>query len=347
MCARGWPRRAAGRALLLHGFPDWPTAAPRDTALAAAGCHAIAPDQRGYGRTTGCDVSDGDWRACRILNLVRDALGLLAALEGVRMRGVGHDFGLVGGRLGALLRPDVFRPVVLMSAPFSGAPALPFGEGRRGASHATRRTSTTRAAALPRPREHYQHYYCGRGPTPTCGRRRRACRVPARVPTTRRRLAANRRTRWRRSRPVNSRSCHYYVMDLEQGMAATVAARCDAAQMRPAAGCPTTNCACTATSTRTGFQGGSIGTAAWPTHGQLPSAGLPGRTIDVPSLHRRCQRLGRVPKARRFRGDAGHGAHTPARLPSRRRGRPLGAAGQAAAVNEWLVQFLRDNPAAP
>jgi pimeloyl-ACP methyl ester carboxylesterase len=42
--------------LLLHGFPElaysWRHQLP---ALAAAGYHAIAPDQRGYGRTTGWD----------------------------------------------------------------------------------------------------------------------------------------------------------------------------------------------------------------------------------------------------------------------------------------------------
>src|SRR6202046_3989091 len=48
----------AGRpcVLLLHGFPElsfsWRTVMP---ALAEAGYHVIAPDQRGYGRTTGWD----------------------------------------------------------------------------------------------------------------------------------------------------------------------------------------------------------------------------------------------------------------------------------------------------
>ena len=50
--------------LLLHGFPElaysWRKVMP---ALAAAGFHAIAPDQRGYGRTTGWDADyDGDLR---------------------------------------------------------------------------------------------------------------------------------------------------------------------------------------------------------------------------------------------------------------------------------------------
>ena len=49
--------------------------------LAAAGYHVIAPDQRGYGRTTGWDADyDGDLTSFRLLNLVRDALGLVSAL---------------------------------------------------------------------------------------------------------------------------------------------------------------------------------------------------------------------------------------------------------------------------
>ena len=36
----------------------------------------IAPDQRGYGRTTGWDANyDGDLAPFRLTNLVRDALG--------------------------------------------------------------------------------------------------------------------------------------------------------------------------------------------------------------------------------------------------------------------------------
>ena len=46
-------------------------------ALAAAGYHAFAPDQRGYGRTTGWDADyDGDLASFRVLNLVRDAMGV-------------------------------------------------------------------------------------------------------------------------------------------------------------------------------------------------------------------------------------------------------------------------------
>jgi pimeloyl-ACP methyl ester carboxylesterase len=68
--------------LLLHGFPElafsWRKILP---ALAQAGYHAVAPDQRGYGRTTGWDGAyDTDLSAFRMMNLVRDAVGLLFAL---------------------------------------------------------------------------------------------------------------------------------------------------------------------------------------------------------------------------------------------------------------------------
>src|SRR3984957_2688907 len=84
--------------LLLHGFPEiaysWRKVMP---ALAAAGYHAVAPDLRGYGRTTGWSANyDDDLRPFRHLNAVRDALGLVAALGYRELAGVvGHDFGAV------------------------------------------------------------------------------------------------------------------------------------------------------------------------------------------------------------------------------------------------------------
>src|SRR5437764_8719612 len=69
--------------LLLHGFPElsfsWRKVMP---ALAAAGFHVIAPDQRGYGETTGWDERyDGDLDSFRMLNLVEDCAQLLQRLE--------------------------------------------------------------------------------------------------------------------------------------------------------------------------------------------------------------------------------------------------------------------------
>src|SRR4030088_2641766 len=95
--------------LLLHGFPElaysWRKVMP---ALAAAGYHVIAPDQRGYGRTTGWDADyDGDLNSFRLLNLVRDALGLVSAFGYSSVSVVGHDFGSPVAAWCTLLRPDV------------------------------------------------------------------------------------------------------------------------------------------------------------------------------------------------------------------------------------------------
>src|SRR6202050_657489 len=82
--------------LLLHGFPElafsWRKVMP---VLAEAGYHVIAPDQRGYGRTTGWNAGyDGDLRSFRMGNVVRDAIGLGSALGSTWVEAVvGHDFG--------------------------------------------------------------------------------------------------------------------------------------------------------------------------------------------------------------------------------------------------------------
>ena len=153
--------------LLLHGFPElaysWRKVMP---ALAGAGYHVVAPDQRGYGRTTGWDDSyDGDLASFRMINLVRDALGLVAALGYRAADVVGHDFGAPVAAWSALLRPDVFRSVVLMSSPFAGPPSLPFGTATAAAPPAAAPgfgTMLAALAALPRPRKHYQWYYSTR-----------------------------------------------------------------------------------------------------------------------------------------------------------------------------------------
>src|SRR2546430_619930 len=147
--------------LLLHGFPElaysWRKVMP---ALAAAGYHAIAPDQRGYGRTTGWDADyDGDLAGFRFMNLLRDAIGVLFALGHRTAEAVvGHDFGASVAAYAALVRPDIFKRMVLMSAPFSGPPGVPFGDKAPAKGpdiHAA-------LAALPRPRKHYQWYYSTR-----------------------------------------------------------------------------------------------------------------------------------------------------------------------------------------
>src|SRR5215217_1014294 len=89
-------RPGAPLVVLLHGFPElaysWRKVMP---ALARAGYYVIAPDQRGYGRTGGWDpVYDGDLASFRMINLVRDMVGLVAAIGRTSVTAVvGHDFG--------------------------------------------------------------------------------------------------------------------------------------------------------------------------------------------------------------------------------------------------------------
>src|SRR5215207_8192036 len=141
--------------LLLHGFPalawSWRKVMP---ALAAAGYHVIAPDQRGYGRTTVWDGNyDGDVASFRMVNLVRDTIGLVFAL-GYRsvVSVIGHDFGSTVAAWSALIRPDVFRSVMMMSGPFGGPPALPFDTV--GKPVPAKDKIHDDLAALPRPRKH-------------------------------------------------------------------------------------------------------------------------------------------------------------------------------------------------
>ena len=144
--------------LLLHGFPELAYSWRKVMLpLAAAGYHVVAPDQRGYGRTTGWDREyDTDLGNFRMLNLARDALGLVFALGYDSVAAVvGHDFGSPVAAHCALIRPDVFRSVVLMSAPFGGPPAIDPDAPPGPDIHAA-------LAALARPRKHYQWYYSTR-----------------------------------------------------------------------------------------------------------------------------------------------------------------------------------------
>jgi len=115
-----WAAVGTAAALGAVSFALWIFLLP----LAAAGAHVVAPDQRGYGRTTGWDCRyDGDLAQFHLLNLAKDVLGLVAALRRSSVAAiVGHDFGSPVAAWCALLHPDVFRSAVLMSAPFAGPP---------------------------------------------------------------------------------------------------------------------------------------------------------------------------------------------------------------------------------
>ena len=151
----GDPSRPA--VLLLHGFPEiafsW-----RKLMLPIAdlGFHVIAPDQRGYGRTTGwANAYDTDLFQSRMPHLVRDMLGLLRRLGHDHAAHVlGHDFGASVAGWAGQLRPDVFRTITVMSAPFNVSGLPPLGE-----AEATPADIDDELGKLERPRKHYQLYY--------------------------------------------------------------------------------------------------------------------------------------------------------------------------------------------
>jgi len=152
--------------LLLHGFPELAYSWRKVMLpLAEAGFHVLAPDQRGYGQTTGSDNRyHGDVASFRLFNLVRDAMGVAFAFghENVRCV-VGHDFGSAVAAWCAVIRPDIFQSVVMMSAPFSGTPQIPLIKNDTQ-STAYARTGVaaidhTALAELDPPRKHYQWYY--------------------------------------------------------------------------------------------------------------------------------------------------------------------------------------------
>ncbi|GAA2746018.1 alpha/beta hydrolase [Kitasatospora cinereorecta] len=102
--------------LLVHGFPEsWYSWRHQLPALAAAGYRAAAIDVRGYGRSSRPDHVD----AYRMLELVEDNAAVVHALGEQSAVIVGHDWGATIAANSALVRPDVFRAVGLLSVPYS------------------------------------------------------------------------------------------------------------------------------------------------------------------------------------------------------------------------------------
>jgi pimeloyl-ACP methyl ester carboxylesterase len=211
--------------LLLHGFPEiaysWRKLLPR---LAAAGFHVVAPDQRGYGRTTGWyDRYDGDLASFHLLNLVKDTLGLLRALRvGSVASVIGHDFGAPVAAWCALLHPQVFLSVALLSAPFGGPP-----RPLSGARSAMTGLAESLAALHP-PRKHYQWYFSTRAADADM----RDC--PQGIHAFLRAYFHVKSADWRLNVPYPLKSWaaaelakmpNYYIMDLGKNMAETVAER--------------------------------------------------------------------------------------------------------------------------
>jgi pimeloyl-ACP methyl ester carboxylesterase len=215
--------------LLLHGFPELAYSWRKVMLpLADAGYYVVAPDQRGYGRTTGWDSNyDGDLGSFRLLNLGRDILGLVSALGYRSVEAViGHDFGSPVAAYCALARPDVFRAVALMSAPFGGTPVLPFNTANEKPVPSDGSNIHADLAALERPRKHYQWYYSTR----EADANMRNC--PQGVHAFLRAYYHHKSADWPGNKPYKlagwtaaelAKMPTYYIMDLRDGMAETVA----------------------------------------------------------------------------------------------------------------------------
>lgn len=101
--------------ILCHGFPEiWYSWRHQLKALAEAGFHAVAPDQRGYGQTDRPEPIE----AYNILQLTGDIVGLIHAIGESKAIIVGHDWGAIVAWHCALLRPDIFHGLVLLSVPY-------------------------------------------------------------------------------------------------------------------------------------------------------------------------------------------------------------------------------------
>ncbi len=107
--------------VLLHGFPElaysWRFQLP---ALAEAGYRAIAPDQRGYGKTTRPTGVD----AYRIEELIADVHGLLDALQLDTAVFVGHDWGALLLWHMAVVAPDRIDKLICLNIPHIARPSI-------------------------------------------------------------------------------------------------------------------------------------------------------------------------------------------------------------------------------
>ncbi|HWH48770.1 MAG TPA: alpha/beta hydrolase [Burkholderiales bacterium] len=290
----GFERKGRPCVLLLHGFPELAYSWRKVMLpLAEAGFHVVAPDQRGYGRTTGWDGDyDGDVGSFRMLNLVRDALGLVFALGYRTVEAViGHDFGSPVAAWCSLLRPDVFRSVVLMSAPFAGPPVLPFHtDSDANAARPTFPDIHEELAALRRPRKHYQWYYSTREANGNMWK------CPQGVHDFLRAYYHHKSADWKNNKPFPLKSWSaaelekmptYYIMDLDKGMAETVAPEMPArSAIAENKWLPDVELSVySGEYRRNGFQGGLQWYRCMTQHKYIAELQtFSGRTIDVPSM---------------------------------------------------------------
>jgi pimeloyl-ACP methyl ester carboxylesterase len=280
--------------VLLHGFPELAyTWRNQLLPLAAAGFHVIAPDLRGYGKSTSTSVAFEDpVLPYSMLNRVGDVLGLARALGYERVAAVvGHDWGGPTAQWCARLRPDVFLSVVSVSTPFLGNSALPLGTADNHGSRPPETDIEKELAALPRPRKHYAWYYA------TQGANEDMWHAPQGVHDLLREYYHYKSADWKGNRPFPlkgwtapelAKMPTYYIMDLEKGVAATMAEhKPSPAQVADCKWMTEADLQVYAQEfQRTGFQGGLN---YYRIDGVFsPASGLDaysGKTIDVPACY--------------------------------------------------------------
>lgn len=162
--------------LLLHGFPELAYSWRKvlvPIAKAHQGYHVVAPDLRGFGRTTlsgsggASQVQYEDtFSSYHILNIADDVCSLVRALgySSVAML-VGHDFGSALAGHCVVAHPELFASVVFMSVPFGGVSGQLWSQtSNEGGDDKAKGRSVvsdiaTALAALQPPRKHYTAYF--------------------------------------------------------------------------------------------------------------------------------------------------------------------------------------------
>lgn len=157
--------------LLFHGYPELAFSWRKMILpLASQGFHVVAPDSRGYGRTSGWDTSGyahTDLSQFSQMRLIMDNIALVRALgHQAAACVVGHDFGATAASGCALARPDLFRTAVFVSHVPSGSTNLPELAGTAAANSETGKDAAslrdpdvhTSLARRATPLKHYQWY---------------------------------------------------------------------------------------------------------------------------------------------------------------------------------------------
>jgi pimeloyl-ACP methyl ester carboxylesterase len=277
-------------AVLLHGFPELAYSWRNQLLpLARAGYHVIAPDLRGYGRSAPAPVKfHDDIAPYSMLNRVTDVLGLVRALGYEKVAAViGHDWGCPTAQWCARLRPDVFQSVVSLSTPFLGTASLPLGTAMKSSRSEPSFDIDKALAALPRPRKHYGTY------SASAAANEDMWRAPQGVHDLLRAMYHFKSADWKQNKPHPlkfwnatelARMPEYYIMDLDKGIAETMAAAMPSSTEIAACRWMTEEDLQVYSTEfmRTGFQGGLN---YYREGSGTELTAFAGRTIDVPACY--------------------------------------------------------------